>query len=278
MAKRVLVKCSGCGLEWEKARTGLYGWSGLCKSCAAKSRDVAVSVVEVSCQECGTKKALPGNAVPLWGGLCRRCRDNQKTEPATCSDCGASWLMSKNCKRLWQGRCTSCSSKANFLKPGFAERHRDQARRKMDPAKKAQRAIERFCAKVLIADECWGWSAGKTRDGYGTFSLNGRLKYAHVFSCELLIGPIPDGLELDHLCRNPSCSNPAHLEPVTHRENLLRGVGMTAKNAAKTHCAKGHAYSPENTLFRNGHHRVCRTCKQARDAERRARSRALCIG
>mgnify|MGYP001608583411 CR=1 FL=1 len=81
---------------------------------------------------------------------------------------------------------------------------------------------ERFWAKVLVGDGCWDWQASKTPGGYGSFRAADRTVCAHRFSYELLVGPIPEGLDLDHLCRNKGCVNPEHLEPVTRRENMLR--------------------------------------------------------
>lgn len=124
----------------------------------------------------------------------------------------------------------------------------------------------RFWAKVdrRAAEECWPW-LGMTRRGYGRFYVaKGALRSAHRISYELLVGPIPEGLELDHLCRNHSCVNPAHLEPVTHRENVLRGEGLAAKCAVKTHCSKGHPYDEANTYIEpKGKKRHCRVCVAA---------------
>jgi HNH endonuclease len=119
----------------------------------------------------------------------------------------------------------------------------------------------RFWSKVQRSESgCWEWTAAKTV-GYGRFADKGRTLLAHRVAYELLIGPIPEGLQIDHLCRNPSCVNPAHLEPVTSRENLLRGVGEPARNAAKTHCPQGHEYSPENTYAYRGM-RMCVECRR----------------
>lgn len=107
---------------------------------------------------------------------------------------------------------------------------------------------------------CWNWTGPLRGKGYGVLHINGKRFIAHRWFYERLVGPIPLGLCLDHLCRNKRCVNPAHLEPVTNRENVLRGIGETAQNSAKTYCPKGHEYTPENT--RIGHHgsRQCREC------------------
>ncbi len=115
---------------------------------------------------------------------------------------------------------------------------------------------------------CWMWIAHVNRHrGYGHFNAGGREGYAHRFAYELLVGPIPDGLELDHLCRVRHCVNPAHLEPVTRRENVLRGQAPSAYQARQTCCIRGHLFNAENTYIRpdNGA-RQCRTCRRLREA------------
>lgn len=101
---------------------------------------------------------------------------------------------------------------------------------------------------------------------YGKLDKGGVIVGAHVASWELARGPVPEGLELDHLCRNTRCVNPGHLEPVTHAENMRRGENA---NGAKTHCAQGHPYDEANTrlLARGG--RACRACSA--EASRRHR-------
>lgn len=142
-------------------------------------------------------------------------------------------------------------------------------------APKPRPAVDRFAEKVALTDTgCLEWLAGVTQDGYGRFRPGGRAfptGLAHRWSYEWHVGPIPDGLHLDHLCRNPSCVNPDHLEPVTCQENSLRGTGFVATNAAKTHCPAGHPYSGEN-LYLYRWSRGCRTCR--REAGRRAARKA----
>lgn len=90
---------------------------------------------------------------------------------------------------------------------------------------------------------------------------------AHRAVYELLVGPIADGLVIDHLCRKPSCVNPSHLEAVTQSENLKRGLGPAvtrARHAAQTHCRHGHEFSPDNTIVNSSGSRVCRTCNRVR--------------
>ena len=119
---------------------------------------------------------------------------------------------------------------------------------------------------------CWLWT-GATRGtlGYGTRSLHGRMVLVHRAAYEVLIGPVPKGLELDHLCRQPRCLNPAHLEPVTRRENSRRGdpTPLTI-NGAKTHCIRGHRFDEQNTYVRIGRPgRDCRRCWAVRRNSRR---------
>ena len=125
----------------------------------------------------------------------------------------------------------------------------------------------RFWSKVGIGapNKCWPWTASKNSNGYGSFWMNGHLKKAHRVAYELVIGPIPEGLEIDHLCREHACVNTSHLEPVTHRENGLRGLSPYAKNARKTHCKRGHPFNEANTRIRvdNGT-RWCHECNRLR--------------
>jgi HNH endonuclease len=123
-------------------------------------------------------------------------------------------------------------------------------------------ATERFWPKVQKTDGCWLWLAGRGNTGYGSFWAGAEQTTAHRFAYELLVGPVPPGLDLDHLCRVRHCVNPAHLEPVTRNENLMRGTStLIAIAAAKTHCPQGHEYTAKNTYLISGKHRKCRTCQ-----------------
>jgi hypothetical protein len=123
----------------------------------------------------------------------------------------------------------------------------------------------RFAAKYEKNAEtgCWDWTASTFPSGYGCFWLS-KVRPAHRVSYEIYVGEIPEGLTLDHLCRNIACVNPAHLEPVTQRENTLRGFNPAALNHRKTECVNGHPFDEENTTVRRtsrgGWRRECRAC------------------
>ena len=134
----------------------------------------------------------------------------------------------------------------------------------------------RFWAKTRTEDvgyetPCLTWTGAKTTLGYGTIGWQGKKVYAHRLAYETLVGPIPEGLVIDHLCRNRACVNVNHLEPVTQGVNALRGVGVMALNARKTHCKRGHEFTPENTYIDADGRRGCRTCRRMarRAADRR---------
>lgn len=125
--------------------------------------------------------------------------------------------------------------------------------------------VPRFWSRVAKTDGCWLWTGAKNGAGYGQISIEGRSTLVHRFSFEMHVGPIQQGMVLDHLCRTPACVNPAHLEEVTVKENTDRGAALI------THCPQGHAYTPENTRLRKNGHRGCRQCH--RDCEKRRRER-----
>lgn len=131
----------------------------------------------------------------------------------------------------------------------------------------AARLPRRFASKYL-ADEatgCWNWTAARDRDGYGVFNFPWGQHYAHRVSYELHVGEIPDGFQIDHLCRNRSCVNPAHLEPVNSRTNTMRSpTALATINATKTHCRRGHAFDEINTAVDKTGKRTCRKCNYIR--------------
>jgi len=120
---------------------------------------------------------------------------------------------------------------------------------------------------------CWIWLGGLGRSGYGRYQN----KPAHRVSFEAHGGVIPDGLVIDHLCRNILCVNPSPLEPVTTRVNTLRGIGPTAINAKKTHCPSGHPLSGRNLDVRKGK-RYCRLCQNRFDRDKRLKQKKLLEG
>lgn len=167
---------------------------------------------------------------------CHACHRQRSVDPMTV------WRIATG---RASGLCRSCS---------------DAARARVDP-------LPRFLAKVEEdASGCWVWQAHVLPTGYGVFKLRGKMRGAHRVAYELLVGPIPTGLHLDHLCRNRRCVNPEHLEPVTCLENIRRGYWANV-----THCPAGHPYSEENTYRSPRGGRFCRLCNAA--AQRRYRTR-----
>lgn len=134
-------------------------------------------------------------------------------------------------------------------------------------------ASKRFWAKVEKTESCWIWRGNQFRNGYGYFGVTesvGRL--AHRFSYEELVGSIPEGLTIDHLCRVRACVNPAHLEAVTLKENIRR---IPHPNSAKTHCPKGHEYSGDNLyLVPKTGARACKECVRVKSREWQRKKRA----
>lgn len=146
-----------------------------------------------------------------------------------------------------------------------------------------ERLPERFWSKVLPEPNsgCWLWTSAISH-GYGVLGRGTRLEgnvFAHRLSFETLVSVVPSHLELDHLCRVRCCVNPAHLEPVTHAENIRRGMAPTsvaARHASMTHCPAGHPYDAANTYLRSDRwtFRACRKCVARRQRERTQRKRA----
>jgi len=130
--------------------------------------------------------------------------------------------------------------------------------------------------KSAGVDGCWPWTGYVTTKGYGLQRIAGKYKAVHRVIYQIVNGPLDDSLVMDHLCRNRRCCNPAHLEPVTSQENTLRGVGITAVNAKRTHCKNGHQFTPENTHFyktpQGGRH--CKKCNSLNMISYRAKKRA----
>lgn len=150
---------------------------------------------------------------------------------------------------------------------------------------RAKSLKQRFLSHVdVIPDGCWEWTGYRLYTGYGRFAVGSRtagtkrVVYAHRMSYELFVGPVPDGHDLDHLCRNRACVNPAHLEPVTHRENCLRGKAPNIQRHHSGKCKRGHDQIPENRRAERDKRGVirhrCRLCANERGRNLRARRKA----
>lgn len=127
---------------------------------------------------------------------------------------------------------------------------------------------QRFRARLLGRStrdphtQCLVWQGAADRHGYGKVNYKGRTEQVHRIAYKVLVGHIPDGLTLDHLCRTPRCWNTFHLQPVTMAVNLARGNGIGVRNARKTHCPRNHEYTEANTYRRARGDRECRACRK----------------
>ena len=126
-----------------------------------------------------------------------------------------------------------------------------------------------FWDRVEKTATCWFWTGTSNDDYYGQYQRNGRAHLAHRYAYEEAVGPIPDGLELDHLCRVPRCVRPSHLEPVTPRVNQRRGMGFSGLNARKTHCANGHPFALFGKYQKTGKRVGRRRCGACEHRDRR---------
>lgn len=197
----------------------------------------------------------------------------------TCERCGKELI-----KRIRPGTTYSSESEQQWLKRRFC--NKQCATTGVAPRPLA----ERFFAKIQITPTCWYWLGYIAPNGYGEIAQGGKYggaRRTHCVAYELLVGPVPEGLELDHLCHNADklcrggntcphrrCVNPAHLEPVTRRENLRRGRSYWA---LRTHCSNGHLYTDANTRIRIRQgiaRRVCKTCERNHHDAIQARKKA----
>ena len=156
---------------------------------------------------------------------------------------------------------------------------KSQMKRKSSPRRTPE---ARFWEKVRVENitdpnSCWLWTGSTSPKGYPRMYLDGGPVNVHRWAYERYVGPIPEDKELDHVrangCRHTNCVNfDQHLEPVTHRENLARGIGgprrLARLNASKTHCKHNHAFDSENTIIDKHGHRICRACKKRWNARR----------
>lgn len=146
---------------------------------------------------------------------------------------------------------------------GYCGKHAQRYRTTGDPlGSTAMTSKEKFQTHVEVDENtgCWNWVGSKNRAGYGRVRRGGKVHRAHRWAYELYRESIPDGLVIDHLCRNHSCVNPWHLEPVTNDENCERGWGRRIKTGWINHCIHGHEFTPENTYINPLGRKICRTC------------------
>ena len=190
-----------------------------------------------------------------------------------CVDCGIPRDGVKT-KKLSRGRCARCYQRHLYAlkKSGTFE-----------SLNTPQPVLDRFLAKVEDGPGgCRPWTGTiNPIMGYGTLSIGGKNHYVHRLAYTLFVGPIPDGMDVDHKCHNGDescngdvpclhrrCTNPAHLEPVPHRINVTRShLTAAGKNARKTHCSRGHEFTPENTMRSSGGGRACRACHNLKQRE-----------
>lgn len=165
--------------------------------------------------------------------------------PKTCADCGLQWPG----QRFARGRCKTCYGR--LIKKLKVDG-------KFTPIETMRPLADRLFEKTVAGfGGCVIFTGHLNNNGYGTIGegrKRGKNLYAHRVAYELLVGPIPEGLVLDHLCSTRRCINPHHLEPVTQNENVRRAAEQ------RTHCAQGHEFTPENTRNRPGRGRECRAC------------------
>lgn len=147
----------------------------------------------------------------------------------------------------------------------------------MNKRRTIEEVIKVICEKSVETESgCYEWQGGCSWNGYGRIFINGKKRWVHIVVYEYYNGPVSKGLELDHIkCDNRKCWNIEHLEPTTHRENTLRGVGPSAVNSRKIECIKGHPLSGDNLCIQLNGARVCRMCK--RNALKLYREQGKCI-
>jgi len=167
----------------------------------------------------------------------------------------------------WPRSCAApgCHRTDRVGRPGLCHKHYERARTTGFVERRT--FLQRVAPKIAEQPTgCWNWTAYRNPLGYGQAFFEGRTQQAHRAMYQALVGPIADGMTLDHLCKNPSCVNPDHLEPVTMAENIRRADYSRNGSylAARTHCPRGHEYTEANTYWNAGS-RNCRVCGRSRN-------------
>lgn len=173
------------------------------------------------------------------------------------------WRLGNSSPKAWsRPGCRHTSDGINNQREVVLDQTRIIHRRN----KKTRDQRTRFFEKVSVhLHGCWLWKGSRSTAGYGTFNLGRRgdgYTYAHIYVYEMLFGPVPKGQELDHLCRVPACCNPWHLEPVSHRLNLIRGSDPRMHAHLHDTCVQGHPRTTENCYTYKGKKYICRVCKR----------------
>lgn len=155
--------------------------------------------------------------------------------------------------------------------PKHYQRWRTLGDPQFPPREQRRSTLKDVWSRFVASDEgCWPWHGPVGGSGYGTMRFERKKHQAHRLIYELLIGPIPDGLDIDHLCSNKLCVNPDHLEPVTRSVNIQRAIDREER-PRKTACPQGHPFDESNTIVLAPSGRRCRLCRQSQQAKYRER-------
>lgn len=207
-----------------------------------------------------------------WGCRCAPCTEAKTADARLRNErYKAIWGVARDrTRRTPAPPCSVEGCERSAFARGMCKMHWQRFNRSGDPGPVVSLKDPdwRFFSSIVVdpSSGCWNWLQYRSPQGYGRFTFGGKILVAHRWSYERFVGPIPDGLQLDHLCRNTSCVNPDHLEPVTNAENQRRAA------EARTHCKHGHEFTPENTS-RSGGRRTCRECARVYKREWAARKR-----